>query len=226
MRRFAIIPSGGSGKRSGSAEPKQYLKFNGKELIAYTLDAFQNSRLIDDIIISAQPEYFDLLEEIKLKYHFTKIMNIVEGGQERQDSVFNALKSIVAENKDIVAVHDAARPLLPQNSLESSILAAEKYGAAVVAIKAKDTLLRGNGIVTDFVDRSNIYYAQTPQVFEYKILYDALVKAQNENLKGTDESTIVKHFGNEVRIVDGSAFNFKITTQDDIELFRMISNSI
>ncbi len=110
MKTFAIIPAGGKGKRGGTETPKQYLKFHDKELIAYTLDVFQNNNLIDEIIISAKSDFFSLLNEIKEKYNLTKISQIVEGGEERQDSVYNALKSINADDNDLIAVHDAARP--------------------------------------------------------------------------------------------------------------------
>jgi len=96
MTTYAIIPSGGVGKRINSSLPKQYVKINGKELIAYTLEIFQKCKLIDKIIIAAQPDYIPLLEELKIKYKITKLFKIVEGGKERQDSVFNALKIIDA----------------------------------------------------------------------------------------------------------------------------------
>ena len=120
VRVFAIIPAGGKGKRSGTETPKQYLEFHGKELIVYTLEVFQKNNLVDEIIISAEPTYFSLLEEIKKKYNLTKISNIVEGGEERQDSVYNALKSIKANDDDLIAVHDAARPLLPDRYFNQS----------------------------------------------------------------------------------------------------------
>ena len=222
MKCYAIIPSGGSGSRSGSAVPKQYIKFHDKELIAYTLDVFQKNVLIDGIIISAQKDFFELLEEIKEKYSFTKLIQIVEGGAERQHSVFNALKSLHADENDIVAVHDAVRPLLSQEILNNSIEIAKTYGAAVVALKAKDTLVKGSDSVISYVDRQEFYYAQTPQIFRYDILLTAMKKAEEENFIGTDESMLVHRAGGKVKIVDGSSLNFKITTQDDIKLFEKI----
>src|ERR1035437_1621623 len=110
MSIFAIIPAGGKGVRSGFTLPKQYLKVHGKELIAYTLEIFQKNRSVDDITVSADPYYFDLLKNIKRKYSLTKLNRIVEGGKKRQDSVYNALNSLPASSGDIVLVHDAARP--------------------------------------------------------------------------------------------------------------------
>ncbi len=226
MKTYAIIPSGGVGKRSNAALPKQYIKFCGKELIAYTLEVFQNSECVDEIIVAAQKEFIPLLESIKEIYSLTKLNKIILGGQERQNSVFNALKSINANDDDIIAVHDAVRPLLSQNILTNSVSVAKEFGASVVAIRAKDTLIKGNDATVEYIDRSDIYYAQTPQVFRYKIIYDAMKKAEEDNFIGTDESMLVHRNGFNVKIVDGSSLNFKITTEEDIKLFTLLSDNI
>lgn len=222
MKTFAIIPAGGKGTRINSDLPKQYLTFHNKELIAYTIEVFQSNNSIDEIIIAAQKDFFNLLYTIKEKYQFTKISKIIEGGSERQFSVFNAIKSIKADDDDIVLVHDAVRPLLPQNILEKSIQTAVEFGSSVVAIKAKDTLIKGNNFIEEYVDRNEIYYVQTPQVFKYKIFLSAMKKAEEDNFLGTDESMVVRHAGYSIKIVEGSSLNFKITTEDDIKLFELI----
>ena len=225
MKVYAIIPSGGIGKRINNPLPKQYIKFHGKELIAYTISIFQNCKLIDEIFIASQKEYYHLIEKIKYEYGFTKLTNIVEGGSERQFSVFNAVKSLNANSDDIILVHDAVRPLLPENILIDSINSAIEYGASVVAIKAKDTLIKGYSTVENYVDRSEIYYAQTPQVFRYDIFHKAMQKTEAENFIGTDESMLVKKAGYEIKIVEGSSLNFKITTEDDAKIFAKISDN-
>lgn len=223
MKIFTIIPSGGTGKRANSPLPKQYLKFNGKELIAHTLAVFQNCDMIDDIVISAQTDFITLLKEIKERYSFTKLTRIVDGGEERQYSVFNALQSLNASGEDLIIVHDAVRPLLPQDILINAIETAKKFGSAVVAIKAKDTLIQGKDVVISYVDRKEFYSAQTPQVFRYEILMNAMKKAEEEKFLGTDESMLVHRMGNEIKIVEGSSLNFKITNSDDIKLFQIIT---
>lgn len=223
LKVYTIIPSGGKGIRANTAMPKQYLKFHDKELIAYTIEVFQQCSLVNEIIIAAQNEFFELLNSIKINYGFTKLSRIIKGGAERQYSVLNALNSLNCGGEDIIIVHDAVRPLLPQNVLINSIQTAEESGAAVVAIKAKDTLIKGKELVESYINREEIYYAQTPQVFKYKIIVDAFRRAQQENFLGTDESMLVRKAGYEVKIVDGSTLNFKITTDDDIKLFEMIS---
>lgn len=224
MKCYVIIPSGGIGNRAGSNLPKQYLKFNDKELVAYTIDVFQKSNLINGIVVAVQKEFFPLLNQIKQKYSLTKLGSIVAGGSERQHSVFNALKSIKCDEDDIIIVHDAVRPLLSQEILSQSIQAAAQTGSAVVAIKARDTLINGTDSVLSYVDRSEIYYAQTPQVFRFGILIDAMKKAEKENFVGTDESMLVHRAGYKVKIVEGSSLNFKITNQDDIKLFELLTN--
>ncbi len=223
MRVFAVIPAGGKGKRGGTDTPKQYLRFNGKELIVYTLEVFQKNNLIDEIIISAEAEYFPLLEEIKKKFYLTKISNIVEGGEERQDSVYNALKAIKAEESDLIAVHDAARPMLSDSILTKAINTAKEKGNALVCLKARDTLLKGEHIVKEYVDRSEMYYVQTPQIFRYKDLKKAMKKAYEKNFIGTDESMLIKGLGIDINIVEGSMLNFKVTTMTDIEMFEKLT---
>ncbi len=228
MSVIAIIPAGGKGLRAGSADkkgiatPKQYLKINGKELIAYTLETFQKNKLIDKIIIAAEPNYFNLLLRIVTKYKFSKVKLIVEGGETRQHSVYNALLSSQAKDNDLIVVHDAARALLPGTVLTSSIKAAKEKGNALVCIKAKDTLIKAHKYVDEYLNRDEVYYVQTPQIFRYRELLRAMNKAFKENFIGTDESMLVKKLGRKINIVEGSVFNFKITTREDIEMFEKL----
>lgn len=224
MKTYAIIPAGGAGKRIGSKTPKQYIKVKGKELIVYSLEIFQNSDFIDYIVIAAQPDYFDKLKELKERYNLSKILKIVEGGENRQESVMNALNSIQAENTDIIAVHDAARPLIPPSILNKAITSAKKYHSIVVAIPARDSLLKGNENVVEYLDRTDIYYVQTPQIFNYEIILKAFNLIDEQNFVGTDESMLVKNAGFEVKIVHGSILNFKVTSESDLELFNLIAH--
>jgi len=224
MKVVAIIPAGGKGVRSGIATPKQYLKFHNKELVAYALEVFQHNRLIDEIIISAKGDYINLLNDLKKKYNLSKISKIVEGGNTRQDSVYNALKSMETISDNVlVVVHDAVRPLLPQNVLTNAIETAKQKGNALVCIKAKDTLVKGNQVVENFLDRDEVYYVQTPQIFLYPILMKAMENAYENNYMGTDESMLVRQLGEKVNIVEGSVYNFKITTAEDVEMFETLT---
>ena len=222
MKTYAIIPAGGKGIRSGLSAPKQYLKFNKKELIVYTLEIFQKNKFVNNIIISAEPAYFSLLQNLKKKYSLSKVKQIVEGGTERQDSVFNALKSIDAGKNDLVIVHDAARPLLSPRILTGAIEYAKKKGNAVVCVKAKDTLVKGGSKVEAYLNRDEVYYVQTPQIFMFQELMKAMEKAYSENFYGTDESMLVQRTGKPVHIFEGSIINFKVTTKTDIDLVKTL----
>lgn len=222
MRVYAIIPAGGKGLRSGTKTPKQYLKINNKELIIYTLEVFQKNKLIDEIIIPAEKHYHKKLEKLTEKYKLTKVKSIIEGGRERQDSVYNALLSLSPSSNDLIAVHDTARPLLPQKILTSAIECAKKKRNAVVCIKAKDTLVKGRDKIKEHLNRNEIYYVQTPQIFRYKDLKSAMDSASMENFYGTDESMLASRIGIKINIVEGSVFNFKITSKEDIEMFKRL----
>lgn len=228
MKVIAIIPAGGKGLRAGSADkksiatPKQYLKINNKELIAYTLEKFQHNKSINRIIIAAEPNYFDLLIGIVKKYKLTKVNLIVEGGETRQHSVFNALLSSDADKNDLIVVHDAARPLIPANVLSAAIETAKEKGNAIVCIKAKDTLIKAKKYVEEYLNRDEVYYVQTPQIFKYRDLLSAMSRAFKENFIGTDESILVKKLGKKINIVEGSVFNFKVTTKEDIEMIERL----
>ncbi len=220
MKTYAIIPAAGKGIRSGFSAPKQYLKIGGKEIIVYTLEIFQKNNLVDEIILSADPFYFKLLQKIKEKYKLTKITSIVEGGKERQDSVYNALKVLRAKANDLVVVHDAARPLLPVNVLTGAILYAKKKGNALVCLKAQDTLVKGKYNVESYISRDEIFLVQTPQIFLYKDLISAMNKAYKDNFYGTDESVLIQRLGKKVHLFEGSIMNFKVTRKNDIDLFK------
>lgn len=224
MKVYAIIPSGGVGRRINSSLPKQYIKIHGKELIAYTLEIFQNCDKIDEIIIPAQKDFFDLLLKIKSVYNLTKLNKIVEGGEERQDSVFNALNSISPSDDDLILVHDAARPLLEQRILNQAIETAKEYGTALVALKAKDTIVKGEDFVSEYLNRNEIFQVQTPQIFSFQVFRQAFISAKNEGFIGTDESILVHRASNPVKMVEGSSLNFKITTDSDLDLFRLITH--
>lgn len=224
MSNIAIIPSAGSGSRFNSPIPKQYVKVLGKELIVHTISVFQNSNEIDEIIIPADTNYFDLLNKLKNKYNLNKITKIIEGGKERQDSVYNGLKAKLFNDNDLILVHDAARPLLSQDLLKASLKEAEKFDSVVVAIKARDTLISGNEFVEKYEDRSKIFYAQTPQIFRYSILLKSFEFALKHKFIATDESMIVKNAGYKVKIVNGDFTNFKITESGDLIILEKLLN--
>jgi 2-C-methyl-D-erythritol 4-phosphate cytidylyltransferase len=175
--------------------------------------------LIDEIAVAVSPEYFQTMEKIIAKYSFKKKIIIAEGGKERQDSVFSAISVLNPNPEDFICVHDAARPFLSNEILKNALQAAEENGSAVVAIKSRDTLLNAKeNVVTDYVNRDNVYYVQTPQIFKYSLFSGAIQKAKEDNFVGTDESMLLFRAGEKVLIVDGDISNFKITTKNDLEI--------
>jgi 2-C-methyl-D-erythritol 4-phosphate cytidylyltransferase len=222
MSVVAILPAAGSGKRIASTKPKQFLKFRGKELIVYALEVFQKNPKISGIIIAAAEEYIPLLDRLRRKYGISKIEDIVEGGKERQDSVYNALASLRLQSNDLVAVHDAARPLLSQAVLNNAIKTAKEKGSAVVCLTGRDTLLRVTGSDFEYIDRTNVHYVQTPQIFRYADLFETMRRAQTEKLSFSDESSLMKNYGFPVTLTEGSMLNFKVTTKNDLTVLREI----
>jgi len=222
MKRIVIIPAGGKGIRTGFSKPKQFVKVKDKELIVFSLETFQKNKRIDEIIISVDPEYFNLIERLRKKYKLTKISKIIEGGKRRQDSVYNALSAIFADKNDLMIVHDAVRPLLPQNVLNRAIKTAEKKGNAVVCISGSNTLIKGKNIIQSYIERNDILYVQTPQIFRYGVLLEAMKKANKDKFYATDESMLVKRTGRKVNITEGSTLNFKVTTKEDFQLFKSL----
>lgn len=222
MKTKVILPAAGKGLRAGGEIPKQFRIFDGRELIAYTIDVFQRCDAVDEIVLAASAEFAGLLAEIKERDNFSKISAIVEGGKERQDSVFAALSALSAEDNDLVAVHDAARPLLPDTVLSNAIRLAEQKGNALVCIKARDTLLLRTEDGDDYLDRNNVYYVQTPQIFRFQDLFSALKDAIDKGFYGTDESMIMRRAGHHIHIAGGSMLNYKVTTADDLLLFERL----
>lgn len=222
MKLTAIIPAAGSGKRAGTPLPKQYLKVNGKELLAYTLEVFQNCRQVHEIIVAVHPDYIGKVAAIKKKYGITKLSALVIGGKERQDSVEAALAVAQLGPDDLVAVHDAARPLLPAAVLQTAITHAKHEGSALVAMKAKDTLLHSENNQVKYLNRDAVYYVQTPQIFRFGELTRAFSIARKKGFAATDESMMMRKAGYPVSIVEGSVLNFKVTTREDLAVFKQI----
>ena len=224
MKCTAIVLAGGQGKRMGTGTAKQFLDLGGRPVICHCLKTFEDS-FIDDIILvcqSGSEEY--CREQIVNKYGFRKVVKIVAGGAERYDSVYNGL--IAADGTDYVFIHDGARPFVTQYVLERCLHYVQKYGAAVAAVKAKDTvkLEDGDGFIKDTPDRSLVWLMQTPQVFDYKLIRDCYEKLEGskERLKEagvavTDDTMVAKMFADkDAKLVESSDFNLKITTPDDM----------
>lgn len=215
----AVIVAGGKGKRMGSSIKKQYICLKGKEILAYTIEAFNRSNCIDEIIVvSAADEIEKVTEEIVNRYGFNKVKKVVAGGKERQDSVYNGLLA-VSEEIDYVMIHDGARPFIKEETLNVALEETIKKEATIVAVPVKDTIKIGNvesKMVESTPKRDLLWTVQTPQSFKKELLKAAYDYAIKEALEVTDDSMIVEAYGHPVYIVEGDYTNIKITTPEDL----------
>ena len=218
-----IIPAAGFGERMGATISKQFLMLNGKPVLAHTLERFQQCEEVQEIIVATQKNSFPFLEEIRTTYALSKMRTPIEGGARRQDSIYNAMK-VVDPRSEIIAVHDAVRPLVHIKEIVQSIETAKYYGASIVAVRAKDTIKKAatDGRVEETLNRSSLWSAQTPQTFRRKILFDAYEHAAENGITATDDSFLVEKIGIFPIIVEGSYENIKITTPDDLLLAELL----
>jgi 2-C-methyl-D-erythritol 4-phosphate cytidylyltransferase len=221
MRITALIPAAGMGKRMAAGINKQYLELGGKPILAHTLDIFEKTPFVDDIfVIVPEDEIAYCRENVIESYRFSKVRQIVAGGRERQQSVFNGLKA--AENlgpDDVVIIHDGVRPFVPVEVVRNSVEIARDTDGALVAVPVKDTVkIAIEGVVVDTPERGNIWLAQTPQTFRYGIIREAYENAENDGFLGTDDASLVERAGKKVHIVMGDYRNIKITTPEDMLL--------
>ncbi len=223
-----VIAAGGSGQRMGLLLPKQFLELDGKPIILRTLNAFQQSTVIDTVIISAREEDIVLLRKLVDENALTKVSAIVCGGKERQDSVWQGMVALKEQNVNIVLIHDAVRPFISQEIIRSVTSTAIEHDAAIVAVKAKDTikLSSGNGFAESTLDREKTWIVQTPQAFEFALLWQAFEKAQTDKYYGTDDASLIERIDRRIKIVEGSYSNIKITTNDDIAIAEAIIRSL
>lgn len=220
----AIIVAAGSGSRMKANINKQYLLLSGKQILAHTLEVFESSELISEIIVVINKEEHKQFESCILNpYNFSKIKSVVDGGVDRQESVFNGLAS-VSGDIEIIAVHDGARPFVTLDIINNSIAAAVIGGAACVGVPVKDTIKQVNqsGIVEKTLDRSLLWSIQTPQVFKKDILINAHKKAIADGFRGTDDCTLAERIRQSVQMVMGSYSNIKITTPEDLAFAETI----
>lgn len=217
----ALIAAAGIGKRMGS-QGKQYLFLRGEPVLAHTLGVFQSCSAIDQIIVLANSEDLVRCRELVNNYGFEKVSQCIEGGKERQDSVYNGLKALPDEAK-IAIIHDGARPLIISSIIERSISEIANWDGVVVGVPVKDTLKRvKEKQIVNTVNRQEIWHVQTPQVFVVDLLKDAYQKAMKEGFYGTDDCVLMERLGYKIGVIMGSYENIKITTPEDLAIAEAI----
>lgn len=223
----AIIVAAGKGKRMGASINKQFLKLKDKPILYYTIKAFESSEYVDSIIIvTAKEEVNYCINEIIGRYKFKKILAVVEGGAERQNSVYNGL--IAAKGFDIVLIHDGARPFVHKDIITRGINHALKHGASACGVTPKDTIKVKDeeGFSVNTLDRNLLFAIQTPQCFVYDLILNCHERIHKDKIKVTDDTSIVEHYGHKVFLYEGSYNNIKITTPEDLVIGEKILDNI
>lgn len=216
----AIILAGGKGKRMGYPISKQFIELKGKPIIYYTIKKFSENKNIDNIIIVLPSDEIEYFKENILKKYSLNITKIVEGGSERQDSVYNGLKSLENTDTDIVLIHDGARPFISNKIIDDGIKYADIYGACAPGVMPKDTIKikDKNNFSIDTPNRSNLVSIQTPQVFKFNEILECHQKIKISKEVVTDDTMVVEKYGYNVYLYDGEYTNIKITTPEDLIL--------
>ena len=218
-----VIVAAGTGSRMNMGINKQFIKLEGKEIIAYTIEKFYNNSNIEDIVVVVKEDESEFFIFVILdKYNF-KNVKIAYGGKERQDSVYNGLK-LLDEKCDVVLIHDGARPFVSDKIIDKSIEEAKEHKAIVVGVPVKDTIkvIDNDKNIVDTPNRSVLWAVQTPQTFDYNILIDAYKDAFKNKFYGTDDAMLVERIGYKVKMLEGSYNNIKITTQEDLNIGSQI----
>lgn len=220
-RCSAIVLAAGQGKRMGTKVQKQYIDISGKPIIYYTLKAFQDSHVIDNIILvvgNGQESY--VKEEIVKKYQFTKVSDIVTGGAERYNSVWQGIQAVT--DSDYIFIHDGARMFVDEMILQRGYETVIKYGACVAGMPSKDTvkLVDDNTFSVQTPPRKYVWTVQTPQIFESSLIREAYSKLMREqSINVTDDAMVVEQMLKKpVKLFEASYENIKITTPEDLEI--------
>lgn len=218
MKTEVIIVAAGLGKRFGSTD-KVLTQIKGKPLFIWAIQPFESLKEIHNISIVTRREVFERVQSYLKKFHIKKVRSIIEGGKERQDSVYNALKAL-PEDTDIVLIHDAARPLVSEELIKNILNCfTPSIDGVIPGIPLTDTIkwIKKGELVEGTINRDVLRAIQTPQAFWYKKLISAYENAYKEGFFGTDDASLIERYGGTVIVAKGDTKNIKITTKEDLE---------
>lgn len=224
---IAVIFAGGSGKRMNTvAKPKQFLELNGKPIIVYTLEIFDNLPEIDGIIVVCIKEWIPYMNKLIRKFELTKILEVVQGGDTGQDSIYNGLLTAkkYGNNDSVVLIHDGVRPLINEKTILDNIKMVKATGSCITCIPATETFVvkQDNGSL-HIPTRSNSLIARAPQSFRLGDIFSAHEKARAANIHDfIDSCTMMSYYGHKLSTIIGPVENIKITTPTDFFIFRAI----
>lgn len=218
-----IIPAAGTGSRLNRETPKPYISIAGRTILEHTISKFMQLDLLHNVIVATAPSLVSQAERLlsnMLSDRFSYAA--IAGGQERQHSIFNALKLVT--DTDLVIVHDAVRPFVKLSHIRQCCETALEAGASVLGVPAKDTIkqLDDEQRIQKTPTRKYLWQAQTPQIFRRDIIKRAYEKAFEDQFIGTDDASLVERLGETVVMVEGERSNFKITYPLDLELARLL----
>ncbi|MBI4240513.1 MAG: 2-C-methyl-D-erythritol 4-phosphate cytidylyltransferase [Candidatus Rokubacteria bacterium] len=220
MTTVAIVPAAGSGSRLGRRRPKQFLSVGRAPLVVRTLRVLAGVREVGGIVVAAPPEAVGATRRLLERFRVPRIVAVVPGGRERQESVWLALQ-VVPASTSLVVVHDAVRPFITGSLVRRVIGAARRHGAASCGVPVVETVKQvHDGKVEATVEREGLWLVQTPQAFHRSLLWEAHEKARSGGFVGTDDAVLVERLGIPVRMVPGLPENFKITTPADLARAR------
>ena len=225
---FALVLAAGTGERMHNNLPKQFIMVNHKPLFIYSVESFQNNGDVHAIIVVTNESYIEEVKHWCQEFKLDKVKAVIKGGATRQESVYNGLKEIeklIESPKDIVLIHDSARPLVSQRIISENIALCREFGAVDTVIKANDTIIKSNNeqTIAEILNRQELYQTQTPQTFRFDIIKNAHDKALIEKVPNvTDDCRLVIHFGGDIHFAQGDKLNFKVTTPEDLEIFKAL----
>ena len=225
MKIFVIICAAGNGERFKDASiPKQFLPLKKKSVLEHSIDKFLGDNIIDHIVIASNPNHHIYLNPIKEKYRDNNKIEIINGGKNRIESVYNCLRHIETRGPDFVIIHDAARPNFDTKLIKGLLNAIDGFDCVVPVTTINDTIKKIDKRNVITVDRSNLFATQTPQIFKFQLLTESHRKLQisETNVKITDDAQIMELFKKKINMYPNSSDNFKITTEDDYNLIKKI----
>lgn len=219
-----IIVAAGKGSRMGSEMPKQYLTIGGKTILDTTLYKFEKSNNVDEIILVINKEDLEYVQS-EIAPDYKKIVHVAAGGSTRIESVYEGMKA-VRTDCGIVLVHDGVRPFVSYNLITSCIEGAYNHRACIPVIDVVDTVkeIKEDGFVKKTLNRSKIKAVQTPQAFEYELIFDCYHNAVTEDEIFTDDASVLEYYGYKVKTIEGLARNMKITTPQDLRIAEIFAS--
>lgn len=222
MKLWVVVTAAGSSRRMGG-QNKLLMPLAGRPLLVHTLEYFQNSPEVHGLAVSAGADQLEVYRELVEEYRLTKVVHLVPGGAERQDSIRNALLALPGDT-DAVAIHDGARPFMRAGLMDELLSALQHCDGSLPMVAVKDTIKRvdPSGQVVETLVRSELYAAQTPQVFRYSRIREAHLKAHAEGFLGTDDCSLIEAYGGRIQSVPGDYQNIKVTTPEDLPMLEKL----